>query len=100
MVEKINGDDKTITGLSLKNIKTGENSNLDVGAIFIYVGFYPNTGLLKGQIETDKGGYILTNDHMETNIKGIYACGDVRSQLVRQVTNAVGDGTTAAVAAE
>jgi len=100
VVEKINGDDRTITGLSLKNIKTGENSNLDVGAIFIYVGFHPNTGLLKGQIETDENGYILTNDLMETNIKGIYACGDVRSQLVRQVTNAVGDATTAAVAGE
>ena len=100
VVDSINGDDKTVTNLSLKNIKTGKNSDLEVGAIFIYVGFHPNTGLLKGQIETDENGYILTNDLMETNIKGIYACGDVRSQLVRQVTNAVGDATTAAVAGE
>ncbi|MEE8148997.1 MAG: NAD(P)/FAD-dependent oxidoreductase, partial [candidate division Zixibacteria bacterium] len=100
VVKSINGDDKSVTSLSLKNCKTGEISDLEVGAIFIYVGFHPNTAILKGQVETDENGYILTNDHMETNIKGIYACGDVRSQLVRQVTNAVGDGTTAAVAAE
>ena len=51
-------------------------------------------------MKKDDGGYILTDYKMETSIPGIYACGDVRAQLVRQVTNAVGDGTTAAVAAE
>ncbi|MCK4301147.1 MAG: NAD(P)/FAD-dependent oxidoreductase, partial [candidate division Zixibacteria bacterium] len=51
-------------------------------------------------LRTDQTGYIVTDEKMETSIKGIYACGDVRAQLVRQITNAVGDGTTAAVAAE
>ncbi|MBU0984156.1 MAG: thioredoxin-disulfide reductase [candidate division Zixibacteria bacterium] len=100
VVESINGDDTRVTDLTIKNVKTGETSKLDVGAIFVYVGFHPNTGTLPDSIKVDEGGYILTDSRMETSIKGIFACGDVRAQLVRQVTNAVGDGTTAAVAAE
>jgi thioredoxin reductase (NADPH) len=99
VVESINGDAK-VTNLTLKNVKTGDKSKLEVGAIFIFIGFKPNTWMIKEELRLDSGGYIVTNDRMETSIKGIYACGDVRSQLVRQVTNAVGDGTTAAVAAE
>ncbi|MBN1213552.1 MAG: thioredoxin-disulfide reductase [candidate division Zixibacteria bacterium] len=99
VVETINGETR-VANLTLNNVKTGNKSNLDVGAVFIFVGFKPNTWMIKEDIRLDSGGYIVTNDHMETSIKGIYACGDVRSQLVRQVTNAVGDGTTAAVAAE
>ncbi|MEW6051394.1 MAG: thioredoxin-disulfide reductase [Candidatus Zixiibacteriota bacterium] len=100
VVESINGDNNRVSNLSLKNVKTGAKSTLDIGAIFIYVGFRPNAGLVRGELRVDAGGYVITDDRMETSIKGIFACGDVRSQLVRQVTNAVGDGTTAAVAAE
>ncbi|MDF1545087.1 MAG: FAD-dependent oxidoreductase, partial [bacterium] len=100
VVESINGDDKVVTDLTLKNVKTNATSTLEVGAIFPYLGFHPNSGFFREEVKIDEGGFIITNDHMETSIKGIYACGDVRSQLVRQVTNAVGDGTTAAVAAE
>ena len=100
VVESINGKDGRVSDLSLKNVKTGETSKLEVGAIFPYVGFRPNSGMLREKIKTDEGGYILTDYRMETSVPGIYACGDVRAQLVRQVTNAVGDGTTAAVAAE
>ena len=99
VIESINGDTK-VRSLSLRNVKTGQKSALDVGAIFIFVGFVPNSGFIKEPLARDKGGYIITNDRMETSIKGIFCCGDVRSQLVRQITNAVGDGTTAAVAAE
>lgn len=99
VVESINGDDK-VHSLTLKNVKTGEKSELAVGAIFVFVGFVPNSNIFRDEIKKDAGGYIVTNDRMETSIRGIYACGDVRSQLVRQITNAVGDGTTAAVAAE
>lgn len=100
VVESINGDGTRVTDLALKNLKTGATSKLPVGAIFVYVGFRPNSGLVRGELKKDAGDYIITNDRMETSIPGIFACGDVRSQLVRQVTNAVGDGTTAAVAAE
>lgn len=99
VVESVNGDDK-VRNLTLKNVKTGENSTLEVGAIFVFIGFVPNSNISREPLEKDGGGYIITNDRMETSIKGIYACGDVRAQLVRQITNAVGDGTTAAVAAE
>lgn len=100
VVETINGDGRVVTELALKNVKTGEKSALPVDAIFVYIGFKPNTYYVREQLKVDAGGYIVTNERMETSITGVYAVGDVRSQLVRQVTNAVGDGTTAAVAAE
>jgi thioredoxin reductase (NADPH) len=100
VVESINGDGRVVNSLSLRNVKTGEQSKLAVDAIFVYVGFHPNTGIFREPVTVDEGGYILTDSRMETSIPGVFACGDVRSQLVRQVTNAVGDGTTAAVAAE
>lgn len=99
VVESINGDTK-VRSLTLRNVKTGEASTLEVGAIFIFVGFVPNSNLTREPLKKDSGGYIITNERMETSIKGIFAVGDVRAQLVRQITNAVGDGTTAAVAAE
>ncbi len=99
-VESINGNGTKITDLTLRNHTTDQKTKLDVGAIFIYIGFHPNSNIFREEIEMDANGYIITNDRMETSIKGIYACGDVRAQLVRQVTNAVGDGTTAAIAAE
>jgi thioredoxin reductase (NADPH) len=100
VVESVNGNDRQVTDLSLKNLKTGQVSKLEIGAIFVYVGFTPNAGIIRETVAKDAGGYIITNDRMETSIPGVFACGDVRAQLVRQVTNAVGDGTTAAVAAE
>ena len=100
VVESINGDGTRVTDLTLKNVKTGETSTLEVGAVFPYIGFRPNSSVVRDPIEKDAGGYVITDYRMETSIKGIFACGDVRAQLVRQVTNAVGDGTTAAVAAE
>ncbi len=99
-VESINGDDKQVRNLALKNNKTGETSTLECGACFIFIGFHPNSGVTREELRKDAGGYIITNEKMETSIPGIFACGDVRAQLVRQITNAVGDGTTAAVAAE
>lgn len=100
VVESINGDKNKVSDLTLKNVKTGEKSTLAVGAVFVFIGFRPNSNITREALRKDQGGYIITNERMETSIKGIYACGDVRSQLVRQITNAVGDGTTAAVAAE
>ncbi|MEW6412273.1 MAG: thioredoxin-disulfide reductase [Candidatus Zixiibacteriota bacterium] len=100
VVEEIEGDGKRVSNLKLKNVKTGEMSDLAVGAVFPYIGFHPNSDITREEMKKDEGGYILTDYKMATSIPGVFACGDVRSQLVRQVTNAVGDGTTAAVAAE
>ncbi|KPJ48978.1 MAG: thioredoxin reductase [candidate division Zixibacteria bacterium DG_27] len=99
VVEKVNGKQK-VESLTLKNKKTAEANQLQVGAVFVFIGFVPNSKLVREGLNLDPNGYILTNDRMETNIPGIYAVGDVRAQLCRQVTNAVGDGTTAAVAAD
>lgn len=100
VVESINGSDKQVTDLSLRNVKTKERSKLEVGAVFPFLGFRPNSDITREAIRKDQGGYIITDYRMETSVKGVFAVGDVRAQLVKQITNAVGDGTTAAVAAE
>ncbi len=99
VVEKINGDQK-VNSVSVKNVKTGETSQIDCGAVFIFIGFKPNSDLVREEMKKDETGYIITDTSMQTSVPGIYACGDVRHQLVKQITNAVGDATTAAVAAE
>jgi thioredoxin reductase (NADPH) len=104
VVEGIHGDNGgRVSQLTLRNVETGEPSKLEVGAIFPFVGFIPHSDIfdeeMAQRIELDESGHIVTNDRMETAVPGIYAAGDVRSQFVRQITNAVGDATTAALAA-
>ena len=99
VVDEIQGDG-TVSSLALRNVKTGETRTLDVGGVFIFIGFKPNSDILKGLVQRDAGGHILTNQNMETGVPGIFAAGDIRAQLARQVTTAVGDATTAAIAAE
>src|SRR5213594_1728400 len=99
-VLEIVGDSRTVHHLELADTGTGERSNLVVGGVFIFVGFKPNTGLVEGHFKHDASGYFLTDDRMMTSIPGLFAAGDVRSQLTRQITTAVGDATTAAIAVE
>ncbi len=99
IAEKIEGDDSVKT-LHIKNIKTGEKSVLDVQGIFIYVGYTPNTEFLHGLVALDENNYIITDDKMSTSVPGIFAVGDVRAKPLKQIATAVGDGATAAVAAE
>lgn len=99
VVEEIVGDGK-VSGLKIKNTETGEESTLEVDAVFPFIGFTPHSDIFEpGLIETDDGGHIVTDAKMETKTPGLFAAGDVRSQYVRQITNAVGDATTAALAA-
>jgi len=98
VVEEIGGDQK-VEWLQLKNVETGEESRVDVGGVFIYVGFMPNSQIFGEEFRKDDQGFIITDEKMETHIPGLYVCGDVRSQYVRQISNAVGDATIAAVAA-
>jgi thioredoxin reductase (NADPH) len=98
-VEEIKGEGE-VDHIVLRNIKTGERSNHATQGVFIFIGFKPNTLFLEDHPEHDVGGHLITNDRMETSIPGLFAAGDVRSQLVRQITNAVGDATVAALAAE
>lgn len=99
VVEEIAGDGSRVTSLRLRHVRTGERSEFPVGGVFIFVGFIPNTQLVAGHVDHDPQGYYLTDANMRTSIPGIFAAGDVRAQLTRQVTTAVGDGTTAAIAA-
>jgi thioredoxin reductase (NADPH) len=98
--DKIEGDDRGVTSLHLKNVKTGELSSLDVGGIFIYVGYNPNTGFLKGLVALNENNYIVTDENMATSSPGIFAVGDVRAKPLKQIATAVGDGAIAGVAAE
>jgi len=98
VVEEIGGAEK-VQSLRTRNLQTGEEGQLEVGGVFIYVGFMPNSDIFGPEFPKDDSGFLLTDDKMETPIPGIYVSGDVRSQYVRQISNAVGDATTAAVAA-
>jgi thioredoxin reductase (NADPH) len=99
IVDSIEGDGK-VSHLVLSDTVSGETSRLDVGGVFIFVGFIPNTRLIDAHIDHDAGGYYNTDPMtMMTNVPGIFAAGDVRSQLTRQITTAVGDATTATIAA-
>jgi thioredoxin reductase (NADPH) len=99
VVEKIEGE-KALERLKLRQVKTGKKSSLDVAGVFIAVGLKPSTDFLKGVIPLDEGGYIITNERMETEIPGILAAGDIRQNSPRQAITAAGDGATAAVNAE
>lgn len=99
VVEEIKGDGK-VSQIVVRNVKTGDTSLISVEGVFVYVGQIPNTGYLKGQIPLDKEGYIITDDRIETGVKGVYAAGDIRKNSSRQVITAAGDGATAAISAE
>jgi thioredoxin reductase (NADPH) len=95
-VTKITGDEKVQV---IHYNQRGVSKELPVGGAFIFVGFVPNSSLFKIHVDHDEAGYVLTGRDMQTSVAGIWAVGDVRSQLTKQIATAVGDGTTAAVAA-
>lgn len=97
-VEEALGDE-ILEGLILKNRVTGETSELKVDGCFVFVGYDPISKLFEGQIEMENG-YIVTDDDMKTNIPGVFAAGDIRKKLLRQVITAAADGAIAATAAE
>ncbi|MDQ7095173.1 thioredoxin-disulfide reductase [Desulfosporosinus sp. PR] len=89
-----------VESVTIKNLKTNSTTRFKTNGVFIYVGGVPQTEFLKKQVAEDEAGYILTNDLMETSLKGVYAAGDVRAKYLRQVITAASDGAIAAVAAE
>lgn len=96
VVKEIQGDD-LVTHAVIENVKTGEIKNLEINGIFPYIGFIPNVDLFNGQVEQDGNGFIITDDKMQTSVKGVYAVGDVRTTPLRQVITAAADGAVAAV---
>lgn len=96
---RIDGD-KFVESITLKNRDDSQKKKLEVSGVFLYVGFLPATDFLEEtEVELDKKGYIKTDDKMETSVPGIYAVGDIRSKIVRQIDVACGEATVAAIAA-
>jgi len=99
VVTKVEGN-TSVEKVVLKNVKTGATWGKPISGLFIFVGIKPNTQFLQGIIDLDEQGCILTNENLETSAPGIFAAGDVRKKLLRQLSTAVGDGATAAFAVE
>ncbi len=99
IVERIEGGD-LVKRIRLRQVKTGEESALEVAGIFISIGLRPNSDYLKGILPLDVTGHIITDERMETKIPGIFAAGDIRYNSARQAITAAGDGATAAIYAE
>ncbi len=95
-VTKIMGDQK-VKNIVLENIKTGKQSTLEIGGLFVAIGHEPNTSLFKGQIDLDDNGYIILHDKTCTSAKGVFAAGDVHDRTYRQAVTAAGFGCMAAI---
>ena len=100
VVDEIEGGPSGATSIKLTDTVSRETSDLAVTGVFIFIGFTPNSGLIKGHFDHDESGYVVTDWNMMTSIQGLFAAGDLRVQLTRQITTAVGDATTAAIAVE
>lgn len=99
VVESIDGE-KEVKSAHLKNVETGEEYDMPISAVFVFIGQTPNTSFIKGLLDLDPGGHIIVNEWMETNVPGIFAAGDVRNNAARQVVTSAGDGATAAIRAD
>lgn len=99
VVEEISGD-KRVEKTRIRDVRTNALSELISQGIFIFVGITPDTGFLKNQLNLDELGFIITDENLETSLKGVFACGDCRKKGLYQVINACGEGAEAAYAAQ
>jgi len=99
VVDSINGE-KNVQSISLRDVLTGRTSELKVSGAFIFVGTRPNTEFVRDAVKVDERGYIVTNQLMETSVKGIWAAGDVQDSFFRQAITAAGQGASAAMLIE
>jgi thioredoxin reductase (NADPH) len=99
VVEEVLGEDR-VTGVRVRNVKTGKEDVVAADGVFVYIGLLPNSQLFEGQLELDEQGYIVADRRQHTNVPGVFAAGDVQDPLYRQVVIAAGTGAAAAIEAE
>lgn len=99
VAEEILGDSQ-VSGVKVRDVKTGEGSELAVNGVFIAVGILPNTGFLGDFVQLDEGGYIVAGEDMKTSVPGVFAAGDVRTKALRQIITAAADGANAITSVE
>lgn len=92
--------DKEVTGIRVRSVKDGAETDIPVAGVFFYVGLKPNSGGLSELLETDAQGFIITDEEMRTSVPGLFAAGDIRAKKLRQISTAVGDGALAAYGAQ
>ena len=100
VVTEIKSNEGGVSGIVVENIKTGEKQDRQTDGLFYAIGHTPNTAFLKGQLEVDDHGFLKTKNGPETNIPGVFACGDVQDSYYRQAITAAGSGCQAAIKAE
>lgn len=99
VVRSIEGNGSVVDGVMLENIITGEKRQLAADGVFIFIGYAPNTMLVPPEVRTNEPGFVITDEKNETNVPGIFACGDLRQKFANQIVIAAGDGAVAALAA-
>ncbi len=96
MAVRINGKER-VESMTVKNRETNEEKTIKVDGVFIYVGLNPSSKFLKGVVDLDDTGFVITNEKMETSVSGIFAAGDIRAKKIRQIVTACGEGAEAAI---
>ncbi|MFZ0547277.1 MAG: thioredoxin-disulfide reductase [Candidatus Promineifilaceae bacterium] len=99
VVEEISGNGM-VTEVLTENLKTGEKKKLDTQGVFIYVGHFPNSKFLEGQVAMDEHGYVITDERMRTSVEGVFAAGEIQDPVYRQIATSVGQGCSAAMMCE